>query len=106
MESNTDNTKDPRPKTKDPRPGAKVWSFKSEEWYRSAITTAIVCAVFALIVLVLFVTNYVRGRIIDAKWEIQSENLKIELREHPDDQELLLRIRQLDLEFRQHSRAS
>jgi outer membrane protein assembly factor BamB len=71
-------------------------------WYRSAITTAVVCAVFSLIVLSLFVINYVRGRIIDAKWEIQSENLKIELRQNPDDQELLLRIRQLDLQFRQH----
>ena len=71
-------------------------------WYRSAVTTAIVCAAFSLIVLTLFVTNYVRGRIIDAKWEIQSEDLKIELRQNPDDKQLLLRIRQLDLEFRQH----
>ncbi len=102
MESHTDNTQDSRHKTEDPRPGANVWSFNSKEWYRSTITTAIVCAVFALIVLVFFVTNYIRGRIIDAKWEIQSENLKMELREHPEDQELLLRIRQLDLEFRQH----
>ena len=114
MESHTDNTKDPRhkiqksevrkQKSEDRSQKSKsvLWSLESGEWYRSAITTAIVCAVFALIVLVLFVTNYVRGRIIDAKWEIQSENLKIELREHPDDQELLLRIRQLDLEFRQH----
>jgi outer membrane protein assembly factor BamB len=71
-------------------------------WYRSAITTAIVCAAFSLIVLALFVTNYIRGRIIDAKWETQFENLKIELREHPDDQELLLRIRHLDLQYRRH----
>ncbi len=102
MESHTDNIQDPRHKTKDPREGPGFWSLESGEWYRSAITTAIVCAVFALIVLALFVTNYVRGRIIDAKWEIQSENLKIKLREHPEDQELLLQIRQLDLEFRQH----
>ncbi len=71
-------------------------------WYRSAVRTAIVCAAFSLIVLTFFVTNYVRGRIIDAKWEIQSEDLKIELRRNPDDKQLLLRIRQLDLEFRQH----
>jgi outer membrane protein assembly factor BamB len=71
-------------------------------WYRSAVRTAIVCAAFSLIVLAFFVTNYVRGRIIDAKWEIQSENLKIELRRNPDDKQLLLRIRQLDLQFRQH----
>jgi outer membrane protein assembly factor BamB len=95
MESNSDKTQDPRQ-----RPG--LWNLESGEWYRSAITTAIVCAVFALIVLALFVTNYVRGRIIDAKWEIQSENLKIELRQHPEDEQLLERIRLLDLEFRQH----
>ncbi len=71
-------------------------------WYRSAVTTAIVCAVFSLIVLALFVTNYVRGRIIDLRWETQSENLKIELRQNPDDKQLLEQIRQLDLQFRRH----
>jgi len=70
-------------------------------WYRSAITTAVVCAVFSLIVLSLFVINYVRGRIIDLRWETQFENLKIELRRNPDDKQLLLQIRQLDLQFRQ-----
>ena len=79
-----------------------LWSLESGEWYRSAVTTAVVCAVFSLIALALFVTNYVRGRIIDAKWETQFENLKIELRQHPDDEQLLLRIRQLDLQFRRH----
>jgi len=71
-------------------------------WYRSAITTAFVCAVFSLIVLSLFVINYVRGRIIDLRWETQFENLKIELRQNPDDKQRLERIRQLDLQFRQH----
>ncbi len=71
-------------------------------WYRSANTTAIICAAFSLIVLAFFVTNYVRGRIIDLRWETQFENLKIELRQNPDDKQLLLQIRQLDLEFRQH----
>ncbi len=79
-----------------------LWPLESGAWYRSAITTAIVCAAFSLIVLALFVTNYVRGRIIDTKWETESENLKIELRQNPDDKQLLLRIRQLDLEFRRH----
>jgi len=95
MEAHTD-------KTQDPRPGSGLWSLESGGWYRSAVTTAIVCAAFSLIVLALFVTNYVRGRIIDTKWETQSENLKIELRQNPDDKQLLLRIRQLDLQFRQH----
>ncbi len=109
MEAHTDKTQDtrhktpdPRAKTQDQRPGSGVWSLESGEWYRSAVTTAIVCAAFSLIVLALFVTNYVRGRIIDLRWETQSENLKIELRQNPDDKQLLLRIRQLDLQFRQH----
>jgi len=102
MESHADKTQDPRPKTQDTRPGSGIWPLESVEWYRSAVTTAIVCAVFSLIVLALFVTNYVRGRIIDAKWETQFENLKIELRQHPDDEQLLLRIRQLDLQYRRH----
>jgi len=102
MESHTDKTQEPRPKTQDTRPGSGLWPLASGDWYRSAVTTAIVCAVFSLIVLALFVTNYIRGRIIDTKWETQFENLKIELREHPDDQELLLRIRQLDLQYRRH----
>ena len=71
-------------------------------WYRSAVTTAIVCAVFSIVVLGFFVRNYVRGRIRDTEWETQSLNLKMELRQNPKDKQLFLRIRQLDLQFRQH----
>jgi hypothetical protein len=71
-------------------------------WYRSAVTTAIVCAVFSLIVLTFFVINYIRGRIIDANWEVQSLNLKKEFGQNSDDEKLLAKIRQLDLQFRQH----
>ena len=71
-------------------------------WYRSAVTTAIVCAAFSLIVLTFFVINYIRGRIIDANWEIQSLNLKNEFGQNPDDEQLLVKIRELDLQFRQH----
>ncbi len=71
-------------------------------WYRSAVTTAIVCAVFSIVVLGFFVRNYVRGRIRDLRWETQSLNLKMELRQNPKDKQLFLRIRQLDLQFRQH----
>ena len=121
MESHTDNKQDPRPKTQKSevrnhksksvvcfpssvfcRLFSGLWPLESGEWYRSTVTTAIVCAVFALIVLGLFVTSYVRGRIIDDKWETQFENLKIELRQNPDDKQLLERIRLLDLQFRRH----
>jgi len=71
-------------------------------WYRSAVTTAIVCAVFSLIVLTLFVINYIQFRIINTNWEIQSLNLKKEFGQNLDDEQLLSKIRQLDLEFRQY----
>ncbi len=70
-------------------------------WYRSAVTTAIVCAVFSLIVLTFFVINYIQFRIIDANWEIQSLEMKKEFGQNLDDEQLLSKIRQLDLEFRQ-----
>lgn len=85
MESNTDNTSQNTETT--------------SPWYRSAVKTAIVCAVFSLIVLTFFVINYIQFRIIDANWEIQSLNLKKEFGQNPDDEQLLAKIRQLDLEF-------
>jgi outer membrane protein assembly factor BamB len=71
-------------------------------WYKSAVTTAVICATFSLVVFVLIVANYVMGRLIDAKQEIRLENMKIELRENPDNKQLLSEIRDLDLQFRQN----
>lgn len=88
MESNTDKTPQ--------NIGA------TSPWYRSAVTTAIVCAVFSLIILAFFVINYVQGRIIDTNWETQSLSLKKEFSRNLDDEQLLSKIRQLDLQFRQH----
>ena len=70
-------------------------------WYRCAVRTAIVSGVFSLIVLTFFVINYIHFRIIDANWEIQSLELKKEFGQNQDDEKLLAKIRQLDLEFRQ-----
>ena len=70
-------------------------------WYRCAVRTAIVSAAFSLIVLAFFVINYIQFRIIDANWEIQSLELKKEFGQNQDDEKLLAKIRQLDLEFRQ-----
>ena len=47
-------------------------------WYHSAVRTAVVCAVFSLIVLTFFVINYIQWIKIDANWEIQSLDLKKE----------------------------
>ncbi|MDT8303243.1 MAG: PQQ-binding-like beta-propeller repeat protein [Sedimentisphaerales bacterium] len=70
-------------------------------WYRCAVRTAIVCAVFSFIVLTFFVVNYIQWRKIDTDWEIQSLNLKKEFGQNQDNETLLAKIRQLDLKFRQ-----
>ena len=71
-------------------------------WYQSAVRTAVVCAVFSLIVLTFFVISYIQWRIKDAKWEAQSLSLKREYGQNLDDEQLQAKIRQLDLEFRQY----
>jgi outer membrane protein assembly factor BamB len=71
-------------------------------WYRCAVWTAVVCAVFSTVVLVFFVINYVQGKIIEAQWEIQSLNLKKEFGQNPDDELLVSKIRRLDLQYRQN----
>jgi len=70
-------------------------------WYRSAVATAIIAAIFSLIIFALIVLNYVHGRVVGTKQETQLENLKIEISDRPDDEQLLSQIRQLDLQIRQ-----
>jgi outer membrane protein assembly factor BamB len=71
-------------------------------WYHCAVRTAIVCAVFTLIVLTCFVISYIRWRVIDANWETQSLSLKKQFGQNPDDEQLMAKIHELDLQFRQH----
>ena len=70
-------------------------------WYRSAVATAIIAAIFSLIVFTLIVLNYIHGRVVGTKQETQLENLKIEISGRPDDEQLLSQIRHLDLQIRQ-----
>ena len=77
-------------------------NYTNNPWYQCAVRTAVVCGIFSLIVLVLFVVNYIQWRVIDASWEVQSLELKKQFGQNPDDQQLLSKIRQLDLQFRQH----
>jgi outer membrane protein assembly factor BamB len=69
-------------------------------WYHSAVATAIVGCVFSLIVLTLLVVNFFQTSVTLPKWEEQLQTLKDEIRSRPDDEQLLLRIRQLDLRIR------
>ncbi|MHC4173573.1 MAG: outer membrane protein assembly factor BamB family protein [Planctomycetota bacterium] len=67
-------------------------------WYRSAVATAIVGGVFSVIILTLIVLNYVQVKIPEPEREIELENLKLEIQNQPDDELLLLWIRELDLQ--------
>jgi outer membrane protein assembly factor BamB len=72
------------------------------QWYASAVSTAIVGSVFSFIILVLLVSNFIRTTIIQARREQELINQKIEIQNRPGDQQLLSQIRQLDLQFRQN----
>jgi outer membrane protein assembly factor BamB len=71
-------------------------------WCRSAVATAIVSGIFALIVFSVIVINYVQTTVIDTKMENKLEVLKAEVKSRPNDEKLLSQIRQLDLQFRQN----
>jgi outer membrane protein assembly factor BamB len=71
-------------------------------WYHSAIITAVIGGIFSLIVLALLAVNFYRISTILPKWEEQLQTLKEEVRSKPDDRQLLLQIRQLDLQIRKY----
>ncbi|UCD50002.1 MAG: PQQ-binding-like beta-propeller repeat protein [Phycisphaerales bacterium] len=69
--------------------------------YRIAVATAVVGAVFSLIVCVFMAANYGRSRIIDTPEELELLSLRAEIPNRPDDEQLVARIRELDLQIRQ-----
>ena len=69
--------------------------------YRIAVATAVVGAAFSLIVCVLLATNYGRSIIIDTPQELELIGLRAEIPDKPDDEQLVSRIRELDLHIRQ-----
>lgn len=70
-------------------------------WYRSAVATAIISAIFSLIVCVFMVLNYGRTKMVGTTEEEELANLRAEIRRRPDDEQLLSQIRELDLKTRQ-----
>ncbi len=70
-------------------------------WYRVAAATAVVGAAFSLIVCVFIATNYGRSRIIETPQELELLSLRAETTNRPDDEQLVSRIRELDLHIRQ-----
>ncbi|MGB2865193.1 MAG: PQQ-binding-like beta-propeller repeat protein, partial [Sedimentisphaerales bacterium] len=73
----------------------------SSLWYRCAVATAVLSAVFSIVVCAFILMNYGRSRMADTAEETALANLKLEIRSKPDDEQLLPRIRQFDLQVRQ-----
>lgn len=72
------------------------------QWYKSAISAAIVVALFSIIILILLFANFVRSSIIEARQEQELINLKAEIQDKPGDEQLLEKIRQRDLQYRRN----
>ena len=90
--SNKDNASDQVPAT--------------STWYPCAVTTAVLSGVFSIVVLTFLLLNYGRSKMVGTPEETKLTELRSELRNKPDDQQLLSKIRQFDLEFRaKHIRA-
>jgi outer membrane protein assembly factor BamB len=72
------------------------------QWYKSAISTAVVGMIFSFIILVLLLGNFIHSTIVEARQEQELVDLKIEIQNKPGDEELFEKVRQRDLEFRQN----
>jgi outer membrane protein assembly factor BamB len=70
-------------------------------WYRCAVTTAVLSAVFSIVVCALLLMNYGRSKMVGTAEETTLANLRLEIRSKPDDEQLLSQIRQFDLQVRQ-----
>lgn len=70
----------------------------TSQWYYTAITTAVIGGVFSLIALELMLFNYFQRTVAEPKRADNLEELKIQLRQQPNDQQLMLWIQELDLQ--------
>ncbi len=68
--------------------------------YQAAVATSWVALAFCLVVLALLVANLVRGRANDVLEPAQIELLRTQLAAQPKDEQIRVRIRQLDLNLR------
>ncbi|MHC4396186.1 MAG: PQQ-binding-like beta-propeller repeat protein [Planctomycetota bacterium] len=69
-------------------------------WYKAAKGAAVVGGVFSVIVLGLFIVNYLQIKLLDPLRTERLENLKIKLIETPNNEQLLSQVRELDLQIR------
>jgi len=85
------------------RNGDSVDVGTANQWYQAALRSAVVAAVFSLIVVVLLIVNYLQINqctSLTVRAE-RLELLKLKILDRPDDKQLLLQIRKLDLKIRQ-----
>ncbi len=68
----------------------------TNQWYHTAIVTAVISGVFSLIILELMLFNYFQRTVAEPKRTEKWEALKIQLRQEPDDQQLISLIQELD----------
>src|SRR3990172_2983198 len=70
-------------------------------WHKAAVSTALIGAVFSIVILTLIAANYVQGRVYESRIEKRLETLKIEIgKDSVDKQALTDEIRFADIEFR------
>jgi outer membrane protein assembly factor BamB len=73
----------------------------TSSWYRCAVATAVLSIVLSIVVCALLLMNYGRSKMVGTAEETALADLRSEIRNKPDDEQLLSRIRQLDLQVRQ-----
>jgi len=73
----------------------------TSSWYRCAVATAVLSAIFSIVVCALLLMNYGRSKMVGTAEETELADLRSQIRSKPGDEQLLSRIRQFDLQFRQ-----
>jgi outer membrane protein assembly factor BamB len=73
-------------------------SGATSQWYHTAVATAVIGGVFSLIVLELMLFNYFQRTMAEPKRADKLEELKLQLRQQPNDRQLILWIQELDLQ--------
>ncbi|HUS71887.1 MAG TPA: PQQ-binding-like beta-propeller repeat protein, partial [Sedimentisphaerales bacterium] len=68
------------------------------QWYHTAVTITVIGGIFSIIALELMLFNYFQRTVAEPKREEKLEALKIQLRQQPNDQQLISRIQELDLQ--------
>jgi len=69
-------------------------------WYQTALRSAVVGGVFSLIVFALLVANHLQVKVLDPVRAERLEMMKLKIIDQPTNEELLLQIRELDLQIR------